>query len=53
MKKVKDFKWKANMTVEEMVDSFGSLGYQAVELSEAAKVVMKMKRGGEIGRAHV
>jgi len=34
------------MTVEEMVDSFGSLGYQAVELSEAAKVVMKMKRSG-------
>jgi len=46
MKKVKDFKWKPNMTVEEMVDSFGSLGYQAVELSEAAKVVLKMKRGG-------
>ena len=46
MKKVKDFKWKPGMTVEEMVDSFGSLGYQAVELSEAAKVVMKMKRSG-------
>jgi len=44
MKKVKDLIWKPNMTVEEMVDSFGSLGYQAVELSEAAKVVMKMKR---------
>lgn len=44
MKKVKDLTWKPNMTVEEMVDSFGSLGYQAVELSEAAKVVMKMKR---------
>ena len=44
MKKVKDLIWKPNMTVEEMVDSFGNLGYQAVELSEAAKVVMKMKR---------
>lgn len=32
------------MTVEEMVDSFGNLGYQAIELSEAAKVVLKMKR---------
>ena len=46
MKKVKDFQWKPNMTVEEMVDSFGNLGYQAVELSEAAKVVLKMKRSG-------
>jgi deoxyhypusine synthase len=44
MKKVKDLSWKPNMTVEEMVDSFGNLGYQAIELSEAAKVVLKMKR---------
>jgi len=34
------------MTVEKMVDSFGSLGYQAIELSEASKVVLKMKRAG-------
>lgn len=34
------------MTVEEMVDSFGNLGYQAIELSEAVKVVLKMKRSG-------
>jgi len=46
MKKVKDFTWTPNMTVEKMVDSFGNLGYQAVELSEAAKVVLKMKRAG-------
>lgn len=32
------------MTVEEMVDSFGNLGYQATELHEATKVVLKMKR---------
>ena len=32
------------MTVEEMVDSFGNLGYQAIELAEATKVVLKMKR---------
>jgi deoxyhypusine synthase len=44
MKKVKDFKWKPNMTAEEMVDAFGNLGYQAIELHEAAKVVLKMKR---------
>ncbi len=44
MKKVKDFLWKPDMTVEELVDSFGNLGYQAIELNEATKVVLKMKR---------
>ncbi len=46
MKKVKDFLWKYGMSVEEIVDSFDSLGYQAIELGEAAKVVLKMKRSG-------
>jgi len=44
MKKVKDFIWTPNMTVEQLVDSFGNLGYQSIELNEAAKVVLKMKR---------
>ena len=34
------------MTVEELVGTFGNLGYQAIELSEAEKVVLKMKRNG-------
>jgi deoxyhypusine synthase len=46
MKKVKDFLWKENMSVTDLMDGFGSLGYQASELSEAAKVVLKMKRNG-------
>lgn len=46
MKKVKDFNWHENMTISELVDSFGNLGYQAIELNEAAKVVLKMKRNG-------
>jgi len=46
MKKVKDFIWKPNMLVEECVDSFGSLGYQATELNEAVKVILKMKHSG-------
>ena len=46
MKKVKDFLWKPNMTVGECVDSFGSVGYQAIELNEAVKIVLKMKRAG-------
>ena len=44
MKLVKDFLWHEGITAEELVDSFGSLGYQATELSEAVKVVLKMKR---------
>jgi len=46
MKTVKDFLWKPEISVEELVDSYGSLGYQATELNEAVKVVLKMKRGG-------
>jgi len=46
MKKVKDFFWKPGMSVEEMVDLFGNLGYQSIELNEAVKVVLKMKRSG-------
>jgi deoxyhypusine synthase len=46
MKKVKDFFWQPNMTVEELVDSFGNLGYQAIELNGAVKVVFKMKTSG-------
>ena len=46
MKKVKDFLWKQGMSVEEMVDGFGSLGYQSIELNQAVEVVLKMKRAG-------
>jgi deoxyhypusine synthase len=40
---VKDFKWKKNMKVKELVDSYSSLGYQSVELSKASEVIVKMK----------
>jgi deoxyhypusine synthase len=46
MKKVKDFLWKPEMKVEELVDSYANLGFQSIELSEAMNVVMKMKRNG-------
>ena len=46
MKKVKDFEWKEGMSVSELVESMGNLGYQAIELSEAAEVILKMKRDG-------
>ncbi|HUS50605.1 MAG TPA: deoxyhypusine synthase family protein [Candidatus Paceibacterota bacterium] len=34
------------MTVKECMNSFGSVGYQAIELYEASKVVLKMRRSG-------
>jgi deoxyhypusine synthase len=46
MKSVKDFIWHKDMKVEELVDNFGSLGYQASELREGVEVVLKMKRSG-------
>jgi deoxyhypusine synthase len=46
MKKIKNFIWKPEMSVEEMVDSFDSLGYQSSELAEAVNVILKMKQSG-------
>ena len=34
------------MTVEQLTDSFGPLGYQATELNNAIEVVLKMKNSG-------
>jgi len=46
MKKVKDFKWKPGMSIFDLVEGLGSVGYQASELFEASRVIMKMKRSG-------
>ena len=46
MKKVKDFLWNENMTISELVDKFGNLGFQAIELNQAKDVVLKMKKAG-------
>ena len=46
MKQIKDFNWKPEMSLKEAVESFSSLGYQASELYEASKVILKMKREG-------
>jgi len=46
MKTVKDLKYKPGMTVSQLVDDFGSLGYQSIELNKASDVVMKMKQEG-------
>jgi len=41
---IEDFKWKKNMTVKELTDSFKGLGYQSIELKKAADVIVKMKK---------
>ena len=46
MKKVKDFLWKQDMSVSDLVGQMEGLGYQAVELAEARNVVLKMKKSG-------
>jgi len=43
MKRVKDFLWHEGMSVSELVEHFGNLGFQATELKEAVEVVLKMK----------
>lgn len=44
MTKVRDFRWKAGMSVSDLVGDFSELGFQSVELSKAADVIVKMKK---------
>ncbi|NPE27975.1 deoxyhypusine synthase family protein [Methanococcoides sp. SA1] len=44
MVKVKDLKWKQDMTVSELVDSYEFIGFQSVELQRASDVIVKMKK---------
>lgn len=41
---VKDFIWEKDMTIKNMVDKFGQLGFQSVELKKASEVIVKMKK---------
>ncbi|MDP6294168.1 MAG: deoxyhypusine synthase [Candidatus Woesearchaeota archaeon] len=41
---VEDFTWKKNITVKSLVDQFQHLGYQSIELHNAADVIVKMKK---------
>jgi len=43
---VKDLSWKKGMTVKELVESYGSVGFQSVELAKATKTIVKMHRAG-------
>ncbi|MFA6460654.1 MAG: deoxyhypusine synthase [Candidatus Woesearchaeota archaeon] len=42
--KVQDFKWKKDIKVKELLNSFHSVGYQSVELARASEVIVKMKK---------
>ena len=41
---VKDFKWKKNMTVKDLVSGYKELGYQSIELAKASETIIKMKK---------
>ena len=41
---VKDFKWKKGIKVSEYVDSLANIGFQSIQLANAAEVFVKMKR---------
>lgn len=41
---VKDFRWKRDMQVGELVDLYKSIGFQSVELARARDVIVKMKK---------
>ncbi|MFP4523457.1 MAG: deoxyhypusine synthase family protein [Candidatus Nanoarchaeia archaeon] len=44
MVKVKDFQYKPNLKVSDMVGQFQSLGYQSVELHRAKDLLVKIKK---------
>jgi len=41
---VKDFQWKKDITVKELIQQYGQVGFQSVELAKAANVFVKMKK---------
>jgi deoxyhypusine synthase len=44
MEYVKDFQWQPGMQVKDFVSGLAHIGYQSVELSRAADVMVKMKK---------
>ncbi|MEM2138699.1 MAG: deoxyhypusine synthase [Candidatus Woesearchaeota archaeon] len=46
MQQVKDFLWKKNMSVNELVDGLGKVGFQSIEIKKAVDVIIKMKKDG-------
>ncbi len=44
MSQVQDFQWKQGITVSQLVEQLGDVGFQSVELAQAADVIVKMKK---------
>ena len=44
MQIVKDFQWKKDITVKELVEGYQNIGYQSIELAKASEVIVKMKK---------
>jgi len=46
MSYVQDFQWEDGMTVNDLVNKLGQVGFQSVELKKASDVIVKMKKNG-------
>jgi deoxyhypusine synthase len=46
MQKVKDFRWKKDIKVIDMVRQLGNVGFQSIEMKKAIDVIIKMKKDG-------
>jgi len=46
MKKVKDLSWKTKMSVNDLVNQMGTIGFQATVMKKAIDVIIKMKKNG-------
>jgi deoxyhypusine synthase len=46
MEYTKDFIWKEKLTVSELIDYYGKIGFQSYELKRASDLLIKMKKEG-------
>jgi deoxyhypusine synthase len=46
MEKVKDLRWKKGISVSELVEAMGKVGFQSAEMKKAVDVIIKMKKDG-------
>jgi len=46
MAKVKDLLWNEGMSVKDLMDKLGNVGFQSIQLNNATKVIVKMKKEG-------
>ncbi|MBN2423219.1 deoxyhypusine synthase [Candidatus Woesearchaeota archaeon] len=44
MKKVSDLRWKKGISVNELVEKMGKIGFQSAEMQRAVEVILKMRK---------